>query len=156
MNKPKLIAIYKILDQKKDNLSKQTQVVEIFKVWDQALERSIRVNLSQSLIANLSEISTTFLRSFKERFLDKLIESLELELPSSDNRVEPLFLEIVFKMQLVYQKFQMHLERVLPLMQSDKATLSTFEALKVDIGDHISNRIQVFNEKILENIVKQS
>jgi hypothetical protein len=50
----------------------------------------------------------------------------------------------------------MHLERVLPLMQSDKATLSTFEALKVDIGDHISNRIQVFNEKILENIVKQS
>jgi type III secretory pathway component EscT len=77
MNKPKLIAIYKILDQKKDNLSKQTQVVEIFKVWDQALERSIRVNLPQSLIANLSEISTTFLRSFKERFLDKLIESLE-------------------------------------------------------------------------------
>jgi hypothetical protein len=49
-----------------------------------------------------------------------------------------------------------HLERVLPLMQSDKPTLSTFEALKVDLGDHISNRIQVFNEKILENIVKQS
>jgi type III secretory pathway component EscT len=77
MNKPKLIAIYKILDQKKDNLSKQTQVVEIFKVWDQALERSIRVNLPSTLIVNLSEISTTFLRSFKERFLDKLIESLE-------------------------------------------------------------------------------
>lgn len=77
MNKPKLIAIYKILDQKKDNLSKQTQVVEIFKIWDQALDRSIRVNLPQNLIVNLSEISMAFLRSFKERFLDKLIESLE-------------------------------------------------------------------------------
>ena len=77
MNKPKLIAIYKILDQKKDNLSKQTQVVEIFKIWDQALDRSIRVNLPQNLIVNLSEISMAFLRSFKERFLDNLIESLE-------------------------------------------------------------------------------
>ncbi len=53
-------------------------------------------------MVNLSEIAISFLRSFKERFLDKVIESLEQELPSSENRVEPLFLEIVFKMQLVY------------------------------------------------------
>ena len=39
-----------------------------------------------------------FLRGFKEKFVDKINELLESELPSSENRVEPLYLEIVFKL----------------------------------------------------------
>ena len=54
---------------------------------------------------NLSELGISFMKAFKERFLDKILESLSQEIPASENRVEPLFLEIIFKLQLVYQKF---------------------------------------------------
>jgi len=34
--------------------------------------------------------------------MDRIIDYLEQELPNSENRVEPLYLEIIFKLQLVY------------------------------------------------------
>ena len=75
------------------------------------------------LVSNVSDIGVNFLKGFKERFIDKVIESLEQELPASANKVEPLYLEVVFRLQLVYSRFQHHIERILPLIQSEKTLL---------------------------------
>ena len=83
MNKPKLIALFKILDQKTDSLSIQNQVVEIFGIYDQAINRCLKISLPQQLVNNLHELGQNYLKSFKEKFLDKVVDSLEAELPAS-------------------------------------------------------------------------
>lgn len=98
MNKPKLIALYMILDQKTDSLSIQNQVVEIFKVYDLAIDRSLKISLPQQMVSNLSELGISYLKGFKEKFLDKIVECLEQELPASENKVEPLYLEVIFRL----------------------------------------------------------
>ncbi len=40
------------------------------------------------------------------------------------------------------------------MLQQDKGLLNSLEAIKVDMIDYVSNKIQVFNEKIIENVVK--
>lgn len=101
MNKPKLIALYKLLDQKTDSLSTQNQVNEVFKSFDQAVDRAIRISPEKQLTQNLWEMGGSFLKSFKDGFLDKVVQTLEQELPASDNKVEPLYLEVIFRLQLI-------------------------------------------------------
>ncbi len=107
------------------------------------------------MLTNLSDLGSCFLKTFKERFLDPFLASLEQELPASENRVEPLYLEVIFRLQLVYQTFQGHLEQTFTTLQADKSLLNNLEALKVDTVDYVSNKVQVFNERIVDNVVKQ-
>eukprot|EP00347_Sterkiella_histriomuscorum_P019571 403341127 len=147
MNKPKLIAIYKELEL--------SRLEEQFRQFGKAIERSTKISLSQQLIINLYDLSVTYLKNFKDKFADKLIEHLEAELPNSENRVEPIYLEIIFRMQLVYQSFQVYLEKVLPHLQVDKSYLHNLEAMMTEMTNDMSSAIQVFNEKIMNNIIKQ-
>ena len=50
------------------------------------------------MVVNLSELGINFLRNFKERFIDKVVELLDKELPASENKVEPLYLEVIFRL----------------------------------------------------------
>ncbi|CDW91827.1 exocyst complex component 5 [Stylonychia lemnae] len=147
MNKPKLIAIYKELD-----LSK---IEDQFIFFSKAIDRSIKISLPQQLILNLYDLAVNYLKGFKERYMDRIIEYLEQELPNSDNRVEPLYLEIIFKLQLVYQSFQSYFERVLPFLQADKSYLHALESMKGEMINEMSSSIQLYNEKIVNNIIKQ-
>lgn len=50
------------------------------------------------MASNIFELSVYFLKNFKEKFIDKIIELLEFELPASENKVEPIILEILFRL----------------------------------------------------------
>jgi len=115
----------------------------------------VTISTDGQRLTNLHELSCKFLRCFREHFLDKVVESLEQELPASENRVEPLYLEVIFRLQLVYQRFQSHLEASFPHLQSDKQLLNGLEGLKITMVEDISSKLQAFNERILDNMSKQ-
>jgi hypothetical protein len=45
--------------------------------------------------------------------MNEIIRLLEAELKACETKVEPKYLEIIFKLQLVYQDFQKYYETVL-------------------------------------------
>ena len=49
-------------------------------------------------MVNLYDMAVSYLKNFKEKFLDKLIEFLEQEIPTSENKMEPLYLEVIFRL----------------------------------------------------------
>lgn len=44
------------------------------------------------------EISVNYIKSFKEKFMHEIIKFLESELPACDYKIEPIYLEIIFKL----------------------------------------------------------
>ena len=65
--------------------------------------------------------------------MNEIIRLLEQELPACDYKVEPLYLEIIFKLQLVYQDFQKYYETVLSSLQDEKSYMNSVESMKVDM-----------------------
>ena len=70
--------------------------------------------------------------------------------------VHPLYLQVIFRLQLVYQRFQLHVEALYETLQHDKAIINGLESAKTDMVNQVSNKIQMLNTKILENILKQA
>lgn len=50
------------------------------------------------MIQNIYDLSVTYIKGFKENYMNKIIELIEHELPNSENKVEPVYLEIVFRL----------------------------------------------------------
>jgi hypothetical protein len=71
-----------------------------------------------------------------------VVELLEQELPASQNKVEPLYLDVVFSLQLVFQRFQGHFEeKVLSMMQENITLLNRLESLKIQVTEEVASRI---------------
>ena len=65
-----------------------------------AIERSKRVSLEEQRVSNIYDMGMAILKHFKERFLERVIgaEVLEKEIPASENRVDSLFFEVIFRL----------------------------------------------------------
>lgn len=63
-----------------------------------------------------------------------------------------MYLEIIFKLQLVYQDFQKYYETVLSNLQDEKSYMNSVESMKVDMINELQTQVQFFNEHIIESI----
>lgn len=55
--------------------------------------------------------------------------------------MEPLFLEGLFRLQLLFQQLNVAVEQVLTLIQTDKALLHLLEAQVADAGNELSAHV---------------
>lgn len=72
VNKPKLTAMSKFLEE--------SHLEEIFVDFTKIVRRCQRISLDQQMILNLYEISVMYIKSFKTKFLSKIVDFLESEL----------------------------------------------------------------------------